>query len=66
MTSSRQLPRVGGLEKVLRRWMVAFGDQRPDLLKLSELILEGHEYHVAASMVAKKGSSPDKKAKSDS
>jgi hypothetical protein len=51
MTSSRQLPRVGGLEKVLRRWMVAFGDQRPDLLRLSELILEGHEYHVAASMV---------------
>jgi len=53
MTSSRQLPRVGSLEKVLRRWMVAFGDQWPDLLKLSELILQGHEYHDAASMTVK-------------
>ena len=65
METSRHLPYVGGLEKVLRRWMVAFGDQRPDLLKLSELILEGQEYHIAASIVAKGESSSKKTPKSN-
>jgi len=53
MSTSRELPYVGGLDKVLRRWMVAFGDQRSDLLKLSELILQGYEYHDAAIMTVK-------------
>ena len=66
METSRHLPYVGGLEKVLRRWMVAFGDQRPDLLKLSELILEGQEYHIAASMVAKGESNINKAQNNDS